>query len=351
MLVVFLVSIYSLTFGQSNTQTIENSYFVRANGNDQNNGLTENTAFKTLKKAISAVKQNNTIKTITIVGTLDPISEGYTDPRTSTEILTRNIPANGVFTISDDVEVKIMGKDHTSSLSGSNKRNVVVLAVGFRAKVSLENINIGNGGCGLALYGGNVHIGDRVRIENNSNITGEPLIYSQSVQNFLENSGGGIIVTNKGNLIIDGKWWVIGNNKAFLGAGLYMINGSVLITADGNDSGGTFSQNHAIYGGAVYIDRSGTFTMRGGRMRENIADECGGGVFVRGDGRFIKESGISIFFNSVSTIQIHGKNDRMGTQRAKEGYAVYVSRGEITFKRDTNILIGDYFDSETGPWE
>jgi len=340
--VVILVSIYSLTFGQNNTKTTGNSYFVKANGNDQNNGLSENTAFKTLKKAVFVVTKNNTIKTITIVGTLDPISEEYTDPKTTTEILEKSIPINGVFTIGDDVDIKIIGKDQTSTLSGGNKKNVVVLVVGFKAKIILENINIENGGCGLALYGGTVNIGDGVKIRNNSNITRELFVYSVSGHNTIENSGGGIIVTNAGNLKFDGIGWFVEKNDAFLGAGLYIHNGSVLIARDG----GMFMENHAIYGGAVYIDRVGTFTMRGGLFNNNIADEFGGNVFIRGNGRFIKEP-------STTIVEIHRRNVQIyvGDRSAKEGYAVYVSRGETIFKRDTVIYYEDSFDSEKGPWE
>ena len=51
------------------------TYYVRANGNDQNSGLSEDAPFKTLHRAVDAANKRN-IKTITVLGTLNEESEG-----------------------------------------------------------------------------------------------------------------------------------------------------------------------------------------------------------------------------------------------------------------------------------
>jgi hypothetical protein len=56
-------------------QTGGATFYVSAAGNDENDGLTEATAFKTLYAANEAV-HFGTIKTITVIGTLNEASEG-----------------------------------------------------------------------------------------------------------------------------------------------------------------------------------------------------------------------------------------------------------------------------------
>jgi hypothetical protein len=53
------------------------TYYVSAQGNDVNDGLTEATAFKTLSQALLVAGMSDTIiKTITVIGTLNQASEG-----------------------------------------------------------------------------------------------------------------------------------------------------------------------------------------------------------------------------------------------------------------------------------
>jgi len=364
------------------------SYFVKADGSDQNDGLTEKTAFKTLQKAIYAVTaKNSAIKTITIVGTLNPVSEGYSDP-TPYEVVVSHIPVNGVFVIGADDhgrewhdEIKIIGKNNTSTLSGGNNKKAVVLAVGFSAKVRLENITISNGGCGLVLYGGTVYIGDKVTIENNSNISSEIIGQSpDKFNNFIHvNAGGGIAVTNGGKLIFDGADCEIKGNKAFFGGGIYLHNGSISMTGydvyevgphpfNQSEKMATIrngitriSENHSIYGGGVYID-GGTFTQNAGDISDNRADEFGGGVFVINRGRFIKKAveRQELSYQVLDPSENNGISQRnfipnenvVFNNFAKEGRDLYVSRGKQTFKRDVDLQRGhEYLDSETGPWK
>jgi hypothetical protein len=55
-------------------QTSAASYYVSAAGNDDNDGLTEATAFKTLQTAVQNA-QAGTVKRITVIGTLNETSE------------------------------------------------------------------------------------------------------------------------------------------------------------------------------------------------------------------------------------------------------------------------------------
>jgi hypothetical protein len=56
-------------------QTSGATYYVSATGNDENDGLTEATAFKTLSHASFQAKKSDNIKTITVIGTLNEASE------------------------------------------------------------------------------------------------------------------------------------------------------------------------------------------------------------------------------------------------------------------------------------
>ena len=109
------------------------SYYVRADGSNLNDGLTEETAFKSLWIAVHAAK-NGPIKTITVLGTLNLKSEG-----------TNSSYPDFVFIISDTggSEVTIRGGAEQGVLSGGSGRGVMLIQ--GDARIRLENLRIEGG--------------------------------------------------------------------------------------------------------------------------------------------------------------------------------------------------------------
>ena len=100
-------------------------------------------------------------------------------------------------------------------------------------------------------------------------------------------AGGGVFV-DRGTFEMTGG--MITNNAAYDnnggGGGVFVFNG-IFTMASGEISGNT-----AIHGGGVCVDEYGEFTMTGGTISDNAADEgCGGGVCVYDGGAFTMAGG------------------------------------------------------------
>jgi uncharacterized repeat protein (TIGR02543 family) len=258
----------------------DDEYYVRADGNDQNDGLSETTPFKTLGRAIYVALRRN-IRNITVLGTLNLESEGE-----------NSFYPNTVFTIINTAgtEITIRGKegDETAALFGSGKE---VISVFGNAQIRLEHLKI-TGGTGIQVGGqARVVLGEGALVQDN---------HSQS-------NGGGVYVTG-GTFIVQGG--IISGNTAKYGGGVY-VGGGDFIMEEGEISGNTAS----TYGGGVYISdgtftmSSGTingntassgggvcasnsaFTMSGGEISENTTSGRGSGVYVSGSGTFTMEDG------------------------------------------------------------
>jgi hypothetical protein len=67
-------------------------------------------------------------------------------------------------------------------------------------------------------------------------------------------------------------------------------------------TGGAITANMANWGGGVYVDNSGSFTMEGGTISGNTTSSVGGGVYVQGEreGVFTKRGGTIDATNSAS---------------------------------------------------
>jgi hypothetical protein len=130
------------------------SYYVKADGSNINDGLSESRPFKTLDAALSAT-QNGIIKKITVIGTLDEKSESTSDINKSSQ--------GSVFwliNLSDNdklKEVTITGKPNASGaeravLSAAGSR-AGVLTIGDGLRIRLEHIEISGGELDDGKYG------------------------------------------------------------------------------------------------------------------------------------------------------------------------------------------------------
>jgi hypothetical protein len=294
-------------------QTTNRSYYVRADGDDENNGRSETVPLKTLQKALSLSSQG-AVKTITVIG---KIEGGVIDDRQ----------------VSTDVEIFITGK-----VNASDEEKAVLGALSIRGnkiQFRFENISIiGNYyGKALSIDGASIKMGAGVKIssqeDTNSQNTRISPAYGVSLdrgatlvmddgeisgntrsgisivrgctftmnggtisQNTAHDnygkpdSGGGI--SNGGTVVINSG--IITNNTGKNGGGI-LNYGTLTI------NGGTIVQNKAEYGAGIY-QASGTLTIERGSITANEADFVGGGLYVK-KGASFTQKGNAISGNSA----------------------------------------------------
>lgn len=295
----------------------QQSYYVSARGNNINDGLSEASSLKSLSFAVRRAIENG-IYTVTVIGTLDKLSE---QPNISTasvfSLLTRS-----------NRELLITGKKNAAgpdravlSALGSNRS---VLGVANSLSLRIENIEISGGenvsdeirtGAGIIIrQGATVTLGVGAIVKNNENygamFDGKLIIDGGEISNhygefavFIQENGvltmhNGLIKNNyttKFNIMIaPGGSFVmhggsISNNKIpHAGGGVYIFeNGNFIM------SGGSINNNNAgdrYGGGGVFVMNDGIFTITGGSINNNTA-AAGGGVYVSNNGRFYLTGG------------------------------------------------------------
>ena len=266
-----------------------NTYYVRANGNDSNNGLTENTAFMTIERAIQAASASRT-KQITVIGTL----RGNTIIRDSgtAEILITGKPdahenEKAILIPTNPLLFEILGNSkirfENITLQGTSGVNNAIsqgIAVnGSEVVVTLgRNVLItqffSNDGAGIFLQVGNIHMTDNATIARNVARNSGGGIYinrgslvmdsNSSIRDnearstaSIDRGGGGIFIW-AGNVNISGNSLITGNRAAVLGGGIYcagglIINGVSILDMEG---GGQWGEVHTFKTGNIHSNSS-----------------------------------------------------------------------------------------------
>jgi hypothetical protein len=270
-----------------------NTYYVSAAGDDEQDGLTEGSAFKTLKKALEVAGGEEAYKTITVVGTLNADSEGPEEENSVFEI--RN---------TGDAMITIRGTGG-AALSASNTGKRVMQVFG-NTRLRLEKIEVsgckiedhdivkGGGGGALVVNGATLIAGKGAVIKGNQAQAGGGVTVGNKGSAFTldggevrENSsasdGGGILVIAEGAAAITaGK--VENNAAAAQGGGISVYTGAAAAIG-----GGEINGNKAADGGGLHI--TGAVTMRGGAVKGNQAADNGGGIYLAQGGSFTLQGG------------------------------------------------------------
>jgi hypothetical protein len=307
------------------------TYYVSAAGDDARNGLTEENAVKTLKKALELARDEGAHKTITVVGTLNADSEGPEEENSVFEI--RNT-GDAMITIRGAAGAKL-------SAFNTGKR---VMRVFGAVRLRLEDIEVsggriadqdivkGGGGGALVVNGATLIAGKGAVITGNQAQAGGGVAVGNKGSAFTldggevrENSsasdGGGVLVISEGAATIAaGK--IEGNTAAAQGGGLSVYTGAAAAIG-----GGEIGGNKASDGGGLHI--TGAVTMRGGSIRGNQAADNGGGVYLAHEGAFTIQAG-----------------DILDNQASQSGGGIAVYEGNLVI-RDGNIS-GNTASSETG---
>jgi hypothetical protein len=228
------------------------SYYVRADGDDSNDGLSQEKPFRTLARALESAKQG--IKQITILGELNDTSENLNSP-------------NSVFCIADSGREEILITGDHAVLSAKNRYKRVITITGD-SHIRLKNIEV-SGGNGRS--GGGICVSE----ESGANIRikyREGSKYSEP-----HNPQNGEMTKEElrercKDLIFD-------------------LNPSKNESPDREptvilDKGTRITGNHATYGGGIFVGAPHLLSMKSGRIENNTAD-YGGGVYVEGGGIFV----------------------------------------------------------------
>ncbi|MDR2048912.1 MAG: hypothetical protein LBP69_05610 [Treponema sp.] len=241
------------------------TYYVRADGSDQNDGLSEETPFRSLFKAMTAASKAD-IKTITLLSSLDVLSEQSSN-------------SERVFIIQGTGEdlITIRGKNsgEKTVLSGAGAGRRVILVKGI-SYICFENVEISGGSS--AGEGGGIGIGggSRVILGRGTIITG----------NRSETVGGGIAVAPGGKLYIRGGS-VSGNVSLGVGGGVAAVGADTVLVMEG----GEIRENKAEGGGGVAVYEGGVFTLKDGVVSGNQAAIAGGGVVLNRGAALTMEGG------------------------------------------------------------
>ena len=263
---VFVIfTVFFPSYITAQTAPVVMSYYVKAGGNDANNGLSESRPFRTLAKAISSASVSN-IKTITVIGRLNSKSENS------------DYSGDALFNINirSAAQITIRGKPNSlpeeRAILDAQKSGYRVLRISGSANIRLENIDITGGnsyasGGGIYIDGNTVlTIGRGTRIyKNRTNYSGGAI-----------SAGGGRIMMEDG--------YIYGNRCGDGGGGVHTYEGQEFIM-----SGGMIYNNTANWGGGV--NNMGTFILRNGAISENRAIKGSGGVCVE-KGVFTMENGV-----------------------------------------------------------
>ncbi|MFP3041576.1 right-handed parallel beta-helix repeat-containing protein [Treponema primitia] len=290
-LIMFAFVLQSLAIVSVFSQEVNRSYYVRADGDDTNNGRTEDASLKTVQKAFELASRG-AVKTITVIGKI------------SGEITIGN---------SGNTEIVLQGK----AGSTDSERGILSGLWLEQCNVKILNLEISDGSTGLYIVGGTVVLGQGTKICNNS-------------------SGG--IYIRFGTLTLDGA--EISNNSITnsAGGGIKLADNSKLLMISGTITGNR-STGDASYsrGGGIDASSSGVvFEMRGGTISDNVSGTQGGGIysssgFTMSGGEIINNSakaggGIYIGGGGIVTI----KAGTIKGNKAEYGAGIYVRTAEKT---------------------
>jgi hypothetical protein len=253
------------------------TFYVRADGLDTNNGITENEPFKTITQAIIAT-ESSAIKKITVIGVLDQNSQKSSSK--ASMILIRK---------KESSQITITGKTEASENERAVIRSIIpgqrVIEITGKSHVCFENIEISGGrptGTNITKGGGGGIYMDKTTVTLGAGVV---------ISNNYAGVGGGV-ANKEGTLTIDGA--VISNNEALEnGGGICIVKGTL------NIKNGEISNNISHQSGAGVVIAWGNFEMTDGLISDNkIPDNStqtgkGAGVYLSGSGaKFTMKKGI-----------------------------------------------------------
>lgn len=302
--------------------TVVTSYYVSADGNDKNDGISEETPFKTLDKALEMASKS-VVKKITVIGTLrgnastehlEPAIPRNIDKQTENDSI-GTAQFHGDYKDQNPFEILITGK------TGANGRERAVLTSAARpalavlcSVIRLENIEVSGCKDGTVIVAyGDLTLGKGARITGNSSRV-----------------GSGVYV-HRGTFIMCDDAQVT-NNEGVDNVGIYLENGSVGVLLNNAIVADNKAKNN---GGGIALSGSTLILKDNAIVTSNSAGNAGGGIITYTD----KENG---FFSQI----IISDNARVEKNSAKTGGGILLQDKLIL--QDTARITENTASSEGG---
>ncbi|MDR0290454.1 MAG: hypothetical protein LBI06_05925 [Treponema sp.] len=326
------------------------SYYVSASGSDENNGLSELFAFRTLAKAVEAASNGN-FKRVTVIGVLDNETEN-----SGAKINIWNM--DSAFSINDSggAEIIITGRPGAGAAlkGGDGKRVISILG---NSNIRFENILITGGstdaeGGGIyAINGTSVTLAEGAVLSGNFSCEGGGIYIEDGSLTLLANAaiinnavstdeGGGAVVVS-GVLVMADNSKISGNS----GGGLIVIDGEGSMKDNS-----VIADNRCEYDGGGACIYMSDFTMRGqSQISNNQAGRNGGGIWM-GEGMLLIFEEASINGNEASvdgggvnleygSLVLRGFADISGNKSGDDGGGIHNYGGSVLL--DENAILAD----------
>ena len=198
---------------------------------------------------------------------------------------------------------------------------------------------------GTIMVSGETTIDREIEVKNGETLT----IKGTRENDSITNTSGRVFKITGGSLTLEENITLTGTNDTGNGGAVYVNGGTFTMKADSKITGSSASCG---YGGGVYVDSNGTFTMDGGAITENSASiddtgtgGSGGGVCIS-DGTFTMSgdavisgntatgSGGGVFFSGGGKFTMEGGTiggfDGDSSNYAQNGGGVYIFEGTFT---------------------
>jgi hypothetical protein len=294
------------------------SYYVRADGNDKNAGISEDAPFKTLARAVEAAAKT-TVKKITVIGTLS-VGAAIQDADPTVRRQVKSIDATGGKDIAvvlksqvvgvakidwslderDPDEILITGKPGATGAEQAvltpAKEDTAVLLVS-KSTVRLENIEISgldSDGVAIMVVTGTLTLARGAKVTKNAGTgvraLGGIVIMRDDAEisgNTLKDAAGGGVFLSMGSVMVMFDKALVSGNKAENGSGggVLVLGSSLLMHDNTAISGNSAGQN----GGGISVLNDtengylGQVTISGNAMVSgNTTSKAGGGIASEG---------------------------------------------------------------------
>jgi hypothetical protein len=336
---VGIVLILLVSAGVACAQSVNRSYYVRADGDDENNnGRSEEAPYKTLAKAVEMVSKG-AVKTITVIGRIDG-SVSIENSGTSEILITGKADAD---------------ENEKAVLSNTQSR---VLVVSGDSKIRLENIEISNSASGLGVTGTNAVAtlgnGSQIKDCKGTGVSvgrgGTAIMEANAI--IMGCKGGGAYV--EGGALTMKNDALVTNNSADIGGGieigpygyardqipgfLTMLDNSKVAHNTAKLGGGIFScgtvilQNNSIVSDNLADDGGGILRVYGdltikdnALIQNNTANMNGGGVFAGAT-----KLGSRVYSAKTDTVFSFQGQAKITGNTAKNGGGIYASGGKLS---------------------
>jgi hypothetical protein len=339
---------------------MQNSYFVRANGNDKSDGRSERAAFQTLARAIQEVTASS-IRTITVIGSVSGLTTEITNCGPSEILISGTPDLVALLSVTAGSVVKVSGSkvrfEHIM-LSGGKTSGVVLLensTVTLGSGAVIKGSSSRNGGAALVNKGSTLIMQSNAVISGNSaNIGGGVAVYGTLTLKdnaVIENNGVTYGTDDKGNIVygIGGGVYIdygvltmqdnaaIRNNEAYYGAGIYNWDGAVTLGGnariEGNATVRSTSNKYGGNGGGIYLrGAEGVVTLGAASAISKNEAGYGAGVYIYEESSLVLRDSAAIRDNEI----VYWTDDDK-KEFGNNGAGIMISSGSVIMQDDSII--------------